>query len=133
MKFTLAMQHNWLLRKIPNTDLFSVWESFIWYMDYESKTDRIVVKKWFKTNFWSIPRLLRIFFNPTRYVSYILHDRGYSKLNKKYSRKEIDLMLLEALYVEWASFIERFSIYYWLRVGWWVAWRKNKKGFTKEV
>ena len=127
MNFTLAMIHNWLLQKIPNTNLWLVWESFIWFMDYKDKKDKIVIPKWFDTDFWSIPRLLRMFFNPTRYISYILHDRGYSKLNTKYTRKEIDLMLLEALHIEWASFIERTCVYIGLRIGWWYAWRKNKK------
>jgi len=124
MKFTVAMKQNWLLKKIPNTKYFEVRESFIWLLDYSNKKEKIIILKWFKTDFWTIPRLLRIFFNPTRYISYVLHDWGYSKYNVKYSRKQIDLMLLEALNVEWASMIEKSLVYLGVRMFWWIKYKK---------
>lgn len=124
MKFTIAMQHNWLLKKIPNSNYWVVSESFVWYLDYCNKKHEIRVPKGFKTNFGSIPKPLRAIFNPTRYISYILHDWGYSKLNKKYTRKDIDLMLLEALRIEWASATERSLVYLAVRYFWWLFFNK---------
>ena len=77
MKFTIAMKKNWLLKKLPRTDLFEVREEFNWWVDYDNKLNNIMVPKWFKTNFWSIQRTLRVFFSPTKYISYILHDWLY--------------------------------------------------------
>ena len=125
MKFTIAMLHNWLLQKIPNTNLWLVQESFVWYMDYQNKKQKIIIPKLFYTDFWSIPRLLRIFFNPTRYISYILHDWWYSKYNTIYTRKEIDLMLLESLHVEWAWWLERTLVYIWVRLFGWLKFKKS--------
>ena len=119
MKFTLAIKlwHNWLVKKEPNTDYWIIKEEFWWYIDYADKKEKIVVPVWFRTNFWSIPRLLRIFFNPTKYISYLLHDLLYSKANQLYTRKQSDKILLEALHVEWAGFIEKTLVYIWVRIG----------------
>ena len=118
MKFTIAMKKNWLLKKLPRTDLFEVREEFSWWVDYDNKLNNIMVPKWFKTNFWSIPRTLRVFFSPTKYISYILHDWLYYN-SIFFTRKEADKILLEALNVEWASKIEKFFIYSGVRIfGW---------------
>ena len=131
MKYTIAISlgHNWLLKKIPNTNYFEVKEPFYWYIDYNNKKEIITVYDWFKTNFWSIPAPLRIFFKPTKYIWYVLHDFLYSKLGAiykadqawveiEYTRKEADLILLETLHLEWANFIERFFIYIGVRCCW---------------
>lgn len=129
MKFTLAIKHNWLLKKLPNSDYFEVRDEFNWWLDYDNKTHNIIIPKGFKSNFWSIPRLLRIFFNPTKYISYILHDYLYSH-PMLYTRKEADLILLEALNVEWASTLEKVLIYFWVRIWGWIFYKKIKE-FTK--
>jgi len=138
MKYTDAIElwNNWLLRKIPNSNYWVVMEEFYWYIDYENKIEKVVVPKWFKTNFGSIPKPLRIFFNPTDYIWYILHDYLYSPkweisyyettvYTKSYTRKDADLILLETLQLEWANVIEKFSIYYWVRIGWILFYKKK--------
>lgn len=135
MKFSQAvtLKQNWLLKKLPNSDLFEVREEFIWYLDYSTKKEYVVIPRWFRTNFWSIPRLLRFFFNPVQYISYLLHDYGYSKNAficiweyeaREFTRKEADMILLEALNVEWAWIIEKFCIYIWVRIGGWLNFKK---------
>jgi len=116
MKFTLALKHNWLLQKFPWTKFWVVKESFFWYIDYQNKKGKIIIPEWFVTDMWSIPRFLWIFFDKSKYISYILHDYNY-KIGK-YTRKQCDLMLLEWLHIENASFIERTLIYIGVRIGW---------------
>ena len=127
MKFTKAitLKQNWLLKKIPNSDLFEVSQEFIWYLDYENKTEFVIVPKGFKTNFWSIPKPLRFLFNPVNYISYILHDYLYMQHSfisiwdfraRNPSRKEADYILLQTLNLEWAWTIEKFCVYFWVRL-----------------
>ena len=128
MKFTQAvLQRNWLLQKIPRSNKWKVETEFVWFIDYNTKKEYVEIHKWFKTDFGSIPKFLQNIFNPTRYISYILHDYLYSKnwcikskvtISVNYTRKDADLILLEALKVEWASFIERWLIYLWVRIWW---------------
>lgn len=135
MKFTKAIElkQNWLLKKLPNSDLFEVRQEFIWYLDYSTKKEYVVIPRWFRTNFWSIPRILRFLFNPVKYISYLLHDYWYSKNAficiweyeaRDFTREEADLILLEALNVEWAWTIEKFCIYFWVRIGGWLNFKK---------
>ena len=135
MKFTKAvtLKKNGLLKKLPNSDLFEVREEFIYYLDYSTKKEYVVIPRWFRTNFWSIPRLLRFFFNPVQYISYLLHDYWYSKNAfisiweyeaRDFTRKEADMILLEALNVEWAWWFEKFCIYFWLRIFGWLNFKK---------
>ena len=126
MKFTLAMKHNWLLRKVPNSKYWTVCEKFIWYIDYNNKKHPIIVPVWFETDFGSIPFPFKNIFNPTRYISYILHDKlMYDVKEKKLTRKQADLILIEALSVEWASVIEKLFICIWVRI--WAMFRIGKK------
>jgi len=135
MKYTKAIKlwHNWLLKKIPKSNFWEVKEEFYWYIDFENKRGKIIVPVWFKTNFWSIPRLLRIFFDPTKYIWYIVHDYLYSEewvieLNDWwetwYTRKESDQILIATLNLESARIIEKFCIYIWVRI-WWFLFYKN--------
>ena len=121
MKFTKAkvkLKENWLLQKIINTNNFLVKSEFFWILDYEKENSEIIiVPKDFCTDFWSIPQFLWWFYNPTKYLAYILHDFLYSKKYIwKIDRKESDKILLEALKVEWMNFIKRWLVY--LAVRW---------------
>lgn len=129
MKYTQAvrMHKNWLLKKISPTQ-WEVMEEFIWYLDFDSKSTYVIVPKGFITNFGSIPRIMQSIFSPTKYLSYVLHDRLYDKewqimyedeneiqiLN--YTRKESDNIMREAIKVEWGWFIEKNLIYLWVRL-----------------
>lgn len=142
MKFTntIKLKHNWLLRKIPNSNKFIVCENFFWYLDYAKKDYYINIEKGFQTDFWSIPKTLQVFFSPTEYISYILHDKLYAdntvyyieksnefwnkKIIKTLTRKECDLILLEALNIEWASFFKKLFIYIWVRAWGWLFFKK---------
>ena len=135
MKYTQAvtLKQNWLLKKLPNSDLFEVREEFIWYLDYKTKKEMVIVPRWFRTDFGSIPKSLRFFFNPINYIWYILHDYLYSRTafisvweyqGREVTRKEADMILLEALNVEWAWTIEKASIYFWVRIGGRLHFRK---------
>jgi hypothetical protein len=134
MKFTQAvLKKNWLLRKIPRSKYWRVEEEFVWFLDYESKKEWVEIHKWFKTDFGSIPKILQNIFNPTKYLAYILHDFLYSKewvIRSKnwniinYTRKEADLILLEALRVEWASIFERLFVYLGVRLGGFLFFKK---------
>ena len=156
MKYTTAtLKKNWLLQKIPWTDYWIVKEEFIWFVNYETKLSYIIIPKWFRTNFWSIPKLLQIIFSPTKYLAYVLHDYLYSKkariilsdkidsfdkeINSLHvsfenwdkteiytipNRKFADKTLREAIKVEWWIFLERFFIYLWVRMFWFLKFNK---------
>ncbi|HMS91383.1 MAG TPA: DUF1353 domain-containing protein [Candidatus Absconditabacterales bacterium] len=129
MRFTdaIRVKHNGLLRKLEN-DKFEVAEEFFWYLDYENKNPIVIIPKGFVTNFGSMPRFARPFFNPVKYLGYCLHDYLFSKEGKiiyvvgktacevKYTRKEADLILRASLKVEGAGFFERNMIYYAVRI-----------------
>lgn len=128
MKFTQAIRSkDGLLRKIWAEE-FRVEEEFVWYIDFETKNSRIIIPAWFVTNFWSIPRILRVFFNPIKFLWYILHDWLYTKniyiqydengttISVIPTRKQADEILREAIKVEWGWKIERNMIYLWVRI-----------------
>lgn len=119
MKFTSVVKiwTIWTLKPISWSKYFTVKDEFNWRINYETKTNNIIVPEWFKTDLWSIPRICRWIFNPNKYISYILHDYMRKYLNKSYTTKEIDLILLEALTVERACKLERCFIYCWVRIG----------------
>ena len=139
MKFTRArtiLLKNWLLRKIPWTKYWEVIQEFVWYLNYENKVRKIIVPKWFKTDFGSIPIPMRMFFNPTKYLAYILHDFLYdiewkiiSDLsdNKQHNRLEADYILFEALEVEWMNTIWNVIIFIWVRLWWALAYDNLNK------
>lgn len=138
MRFTKAIElhKNWTLIKNIGTNLWTVQENFEWFLDYEKKDYKIIVRNGTQTNFGSIPRFLWVFFNPTKYVIYVCHDSLYSSpyvytkdeeyvvICKKLTRLECDLILLEWLTLEWASKLERICIYLWVRLGGWLFFKK---------
>lgn len=120
MKFKEAvlMKNNWLLRKEIWTDYFIVRASFSFLIDYNNKKwAKVIVPKWFRTDFGSIPFFLRGLFNHSKYVAYILHDYLYS--TQIVSRMTADRLLREWLKWEWMSFIWRMLVYLWVRI-WWI-------------
>lgn len=124
IKFTTAvvlwLWNNWTFRKYNYSDKDDRWEvieEFFWRIDYNTQTNKIIVPKWFITNFWSIPGPVGLFINKYR-ISFILHDFLYTKKYNLFERKECDLILLEALTVEWVSKFERSIIYLGVRLFW---------------
>jgi len=53
-------------------------EEFVFFVNYDTKTEFIIIPKGFKTDFGSIPKILQNIFNPTKFISYIFHDYLYS-------------------------------------------------------
>lgn len=135
LRFTEAViLKNWLLEKISFTE-FKIKTPFQWLIDYYESSTYVEIKEWFITNFWSIPKLLRIFFDPTKYLAYILHDYLYCKqwtihsglYTMNYTRKDADTILREAIKVEQRKhkyykalylllLIERWLIYLGVRI-----------------
>lgn len=125
----LDFQPELIMKKVKwTTDKFEIMEDFIWYLDFQYKEVFVIIPKWFVTNFWSIPRGMRPFLTPTKYLAYILHDRLYSVHWRiiyhdeyeshvlEYTRREADLVLKNALIVEWSFVIEANIIYLWVRL-----------------
>lgn len=131
MNYTYAvyLHKNWSVMKKSWTNKWLVERPFIWYVNYERKTGLIYVYKNFETDFWSIPQWLWWFFNPTKYLAYILHDFFYSSKHslevQNYSRKEADEILKEALKVEWMGIFKRNLIYFAVRLFWKKFFRKS--------
>lgn len=140
MRYTEAIQlgQNWLLQKLQG-EIFEVKQDFFWFLDYEKHNPIVTVPKGFQTNFWSIPRIMRVFFTPTKYLAYILHDYLYSWLWKiiyeddfeisevQYNRKEADLILRNCLKVEGAWFLERNMIYLGVRIWWFLHYESQSE------
>lgn len=140
MKYTDAVQlgQNGLLQKLQG-EIFEVREEFFWYLDYQKKNPFVIVPEGFQTNFGSIPRIMRVFFTPTKYLGYILHDYLYSWSWKiiyqdddeysevQYTRKEADLILRNCLKVEGAWFLERNMIYLWVRIWWFLHYESQSE------
>jgi len=157
IKFTSAValnRHGTVLKK-SGTRQWTVAQPFEWYLTYLTlsngkkwRYDRITVGWGFETDFGSIPRVFWIFFNPTKWVAYILHDYLYEmrwvyidefgKI-KRVSRREADRILREALIVEARESLgeintltKKLKMAYfvtsawmqWLAVRWfgWMAW-----------
>ena len=110
MKFTDAIQlaQNGSVQKISGTDFWEVDMTFIWWIDYSTKSKYVEVKKGFRTDFGSVPRFLWWLFNPTEWLAYILHDdlyknhRIFAKNGEiiMINREQADQILYRALLVE---------------------------------
>lgn len=97
------------VKKISGTDFWEVRESFVWYIIYGAD-ERVVVKKGFRTNFGSIPRLFWWILSPTDWNAYVLHDYLYS-IQYRNDRNECDIILYEALVAEGCNKAWAFVIY----------------------
>ncbi|MGP1582964.1 MAG: DUF1353 domain-containing protein [Candidatus Altimarinota bacterium] len=137
MKYTtaVALFQNGSLIKQSNTNKWIVENMFIWEVVYGTRFEcqKIKVPSGFITDMGSIPQIFWVFFNPTQYLAYILHDYLYHQKGKiythketyyEYSRKDCDKMLYEAMKVEGAWWITRACVYLGVRIGGWVAWKK---------
>lgn len=135
LRFTVAIlfKQNWTLWKIVWSEYFEVKEFFQWLINYE-KWDEwfVIVPKWFKTDFSSIPKPLRIFFDTNR-VAWILHDFlfqyktiSYYENQEVKTRKcwffEANYIYYKALRVEWVSRTEAILQFIWLCLWGWYTY-----------
>jgi len=130
---------NWTLKEVKHW-LWEIQQEFIWYIDFKTKNEYVIIPKWFATNLGSIPHILRSFIDYTR-LSYILHDFLYSRngkiivydINKiKWwyallsiwwprdylipTRRQADKILRDALITEWMSKYKAIIVYIWVRL-----------------
>lgn len=135
MRFSRAitLHQEWSLIKKSWTRLFRVDKKFQWWLNYDNKRERVIVEAGFLTDFWSIPRFLWWLFNPTEWISYILHDQLYEdqyvliwddQLKRYITRKEADQILYSALITEWTSKHYARCVYIWVRLWWWIRWNR---------
>lgn len=122
----------WEFRAVFLTDLdvrvisggkFILLSTFV-YKDRDTQ-GVIKVPKGFKTDFASIPRIMRWFItgqDDTRKPA-VVHDYLYSKGAGR--RIDADRIFLSALDVAGVSCIKRYICYLGVRIGGWVRWRDN--------
>lgn len=125
----------WTVKKISWTYFYEVSSEFVFEINYHWKLYNVEINKYFKTDFWSIPKLFHSFLNKNWWNSYILHDYLYllwwfcvedSHEYIQVTRKEADKLLDTSLKNEWASFLERLIIRTWLFLWWFIAWNKYR-------
>lgn len=124
----------WTVEKVVGTNLWEVDKPFIWLIDYDRKEwYAVTLEKGFRTDYGSIPRVLWMFLNPTKYNAYLIHDKLYAThyvthlmtwVRKHISRLEADKILIQILEYEGATTLEKLVIYAWVRIGGWVWWNK---------
>lgn len=134
MKFTdaIILAQNWGVQKISGTSFWNVNIKFVWYLDYQEKNLKVVISEGTITDFWSIPRFLWWIFNPTEWISYILHDELYYNkyvLTKEWQkiiilREQADQILYQALLVEGCNIWSAKIQYIALRCFGWYAWNR---------
>lgn len=132
MKYTQAViLHNaGSLFKEIGTMYWIVDREFEWWINYNTQIEKVIVESWFRTNLGSIPRFFWLFFNPTEYISYCLHDKLYTDHYVEHingtewaiTRKEADNILYEALLVEWCGKLKALCIYFGVRIWWKKNW-----------
>ena len=87
----------------------------------------VTVPKGFVTDFASIPRVVRSFIPQLGRYSWaaVVHDYLYSEGDGK--RKDADLLFLALMASSGVPWWKRRLIYRAVRLGGWVAWRRNRK------
>lgn len=117
-----------LIVEVPDKGNDIVAEPFhFWRGDDEATGEHITVPKGFRTDYASVPRVLRSFLSPKKKIAKpaVIHDYLYS--TGSVSKKEADTIFLEAMKVNKVNPIKRFVYYQAVNIfGFW-AWRKSRK------
>lgn len=102
-------------------------EKFVYDAGEIGSKDNIIVPAGFITDMGSVPRIFWNILSPWGKASkaFILHDYLYS--TEKRSRLVSDAILLEAMEVLGVNWFQRKLIYNGVRMGGWIAWKKNRK------
>lgn len=122
-----------IIKKLPKSDLFEVYIAFDYHVGHEDSEEIISVFKGFKTDLASIPWFVRWLISKVgkHAQGAVVHDLLYNKRGvmplKTYTRKECDLIFLEAMIVLEVSKWKRMIIYQAVRRFGWIAWRKKRK------
>lgn len=139
LKFTKAVKllEAGSLFKVSWGKWWIVDRAFIRYFNYEKQfiAESIVVPKWYKTDFGSIPRYMQRLLSPTKRVAYILHDFMYTSLRQyidnetlyDHYRKIADDVMYDALIVEGMPEPLADVVYLWVRKFWKIRQRSQRK------
>ena len=88
----------------------------------------VYIKKGFEFDWASVPRLFHIIWTPKwndTFPGALFHDYLYRK--QYTTREQADQCFNELMIDCEVRFLKRVLFYLWVRIGWWVAWRQNKK------
>ncbi len=98
----------------------------VYYVGEEGSDDKIVVPKGFVTDFASVPRLFWAFIPPdgSYTAAAVVHDYLYHTQER--SRKESDLIFLEAMEVLGVVWWKRKVMYRSVRMFGWIPWKKKR-------
>jgi hypothetical protein len=110
-----------ILELVGGKRYWRLYEDFEYHVGSYPSKGIICVKKGFKTDLASIPRIFLPFFDPLQPMyakPAILHDWLYSmrSIGSRYTRKDADKVLLEAMAVLGAPKITRLIIYIAVRL-----------------
>lgn len=126
------------VQAVIDSDEWILLEPFKWHVGEYNSEEIIIVPQGFRTDFASIPKLIRAFINPVGKIkpAALVHDYLYNLRGvyadpangniRKYSRKESDgifLQIMKAVNMPW---LERHSAYRGVRLGGWAFWNKKK-------
>ena len=93
----------------PNVKYYWVFEEdYNFSLSINNENIRLIISEGFISDGGTIPRLAG-YFNGIAFRSYLIHDFLYQ--NHSFSRKETDLILLEALKFESVNLFDRIAIY----------------------
>ena len=115
----------------PSYRRFILYEAVVYDVGKPNSGDRIIVPAGFITDFASVPRIFWSLYPPMgKYAgATIIHD--YLYITQERTRKETDLIFLEAMKVLNVPFFRRQIIYRAVRLGGWLPWRKRKRKLSK--
>lgn len=102
-----------------NSTLFEIWEDLVYERYYEWSWIYIVVPKWFKTDFASIPIILQILVKPydPRWILWsIIHDYLFSKARTLKEFQDANDVFYEAIQVTGTPKYLAVMAYLWVSV-----------------
>jgi len=115
-----------VLRLLDDERKWELYEDFEYHIGTYPSKQIIKVKKGFKTDLASVPRVLLPFFNPlqTKYAKpALVHDWLYAKKDSSIQdRKLADKIFLEAMSVMQAPKMTKYTIYGAVRCFGWLLW-----------
>ncbi|MEA3346671.1 MAG: DUF1353 domain-containing protein [Candidatus Auribacterota bacterium] len=127
---------NLVVSPLPDGRTWVLRKKFSYDVGREGSGETIKVSVGFVTDFASVPRVFWWIF--PKWGKYgnatVIHDYLYWTQQEKYSRKRADEIFLEGMRdALGVSTIKAYLLYYFVRAGGWMAWRKNKKDKQKRI
>ena len=109
-----------------NDGFFEVMREFRYYIGEENSVEYVDVPRGFKTDFYSVPQILQSIVPKTGKGNQasVLHDYLYT--NHLYTQKRSDDIFLEAMTVLGMNIVQRYVIYYAVRLFGKFAYERTK-------